>query len=129
MSNELSLLATVLVFISFLFSISDVFTAKSKSVNGAIKYMTLDNVRHQVCLLVLILLIIGGAPMSYACSVIIFDALFTFFRRRRMAVLVADYIAHRGQQEIADAVRIETTARQLATDVRQRAVDRRQQGE
>lgn len=126
MSSELSLLATVLVFISFLLSISDVLRAKRENLNGAIRFMTLDNVRHQVCLMTLILMIIAASPISYMCAVLIFDALFTFYRRGKMAALVADYITHRGQQEAADVVRAEIATEQLATDIKQRNTAGRQ---
>jgi len=104
----LVLLAAILAFTLFLMNLGDFMRAKREGQNGPIQFMNLDNLRHQGFILFIVLLVLARIvglldqeiAFQLVVTVILFDAVFTFFRRRKMADLVQEY---RMRQEPAAA--------------------------
>lgn len=72
-------------------AISDIIHAKREQLSGPIWFMTWDNFRHYV-FLVLICVFVRNGENTYAFYTIIADVIFGFYRRRRMALLVGEYL-------------------------------------
>jgi hypothetical protein len=66
---------------------------RRERLNGPVRFMTWDNLRHQGCLLICAVCILTGHPLL-ALFVILVDASFGFVRRHRMTVLVTHYMNH-----------------------------------
>jgi hypothetical protein len=95
----LVILAAIFALVLFMMNLGDFIQAKREGQNGPIQFMNLDNLRHQGFILFIVLIvlarILGGLSQETAfqsvVTVILLDALFTFFRRRKMADLVEQY--------------------------------------
>jgi uncharacterized membrane protein len=95
----LVLLAATLASVLFLMNLSDFIQAKREKQNGPIQFMNLDNLRHQGFILFIVLIVLARilgvlsqeTAFQMVVAVILLDALFTFFRRRKMADLVQEY--------------------------------------
>lgn len=103
-----SLIASSLSTLIFLLAIKDVVKVRVERMNGAVQFMTLDNLRHHgfVVLSSLILLFCSFVLLSYPVasttglqiltvltSITIADIVFSFFRRIKMARLVGEHFA------------------------------------
>ena len=95
----LVILAGIMAFVLFMLNLSDFIRARAQKQNGPIQFMNLDNLRHQGFIMFIVMIVLArmmgllGQEMAFqfVVAVILFDALFTFFRRRKMADLVQEY--------------------------------------
>jgi hypothetical protein len=119
-----SFLAMWLTGILFCLAIGDLMQVHRERLNGAIQFMSWDNVRHQGFVFILAVVLFCCAmwiasldPVSEDYRVrervgmivrivvaggVVIDALFTFHRRRTMAVLVGEYMGQRGGRRKTD---------------------------
>jgi len=89
-----------MAFVLFMLNLGDFIRAKRENHNGPIQFMNLDNLRHQGFILFIVLIVLARilglidqeTAFQLVVTVILFDALFTFFRRRKMADLVQAYL-------------------------------------
>ncbi len=96
----LVILAALLAFSLFVLNLGDFIRARRARQNGPIQFMNLDNLRHQGFILFIVLIVLARilglisqeTAFQSVVTVILFDALFTFFRRRKMADLVQEYL-------------------------------------
>lgn len=91
----------VLTFVLLVLNIHDVAHTRREKINGAIRFMTLDNMRHQAGLMVLacIMLWVSWQPLllypTLSCLIawgMVIDVIFSLIRRRTMEILVAEYL-------------------------------------
>ena len=97
-----ALLASILTGLVCLLAMIDFVKVRLENVNGAIRFMTLDNFRHQIFLLVASLLLLMctlfvvvpmvAATLSFITVGITIDAIFSMIRRPKMAQLVGEYM-------------------------------------
>ena len=99
--------AGILVLLLFVQTALDVGVVYRDKINGAIKFMTLDNFRHQACLLLLFYLLWAQVDNRYVFTLIVTDAVLTLLRRRKMTVLVEEYIGIRGGKRKTDPPALE----------------------
>lgn len=98
----LGTIAGALVLLLFIQTALDVIVVYRDKINGAIKVMTLDNYRHQACLLLLFLFLWMDVSHKFIFLLLVFDAVLTLIRRKRMTVLVEEYIGMRGGKRKTD---------------------------
>jgi hypothetical protein len=110
-----ALMAACLASLLVALALWDVLFVRRHKLNGAIQFMTLDNFRHQVSLLLISLLLLNKAmgffPIDQITvsliivSSLIIDGFCSLGRRHRMAQLVGDYIGLRGGKRRTDPPR------------------------
>lgn len=103
-----ALVSCFLSIVMFLLAIKDVVKVRVERMNGAVQFMTLDNLRHHgfVVLSSFILLSCSFILLSFSVasdtglqvltiltSITIVDIIFSFFRRIKMARLVGEHFA------------------------------------
>lgn len=91
------LIATLLLFAAW-----DRVKVYREDVNGAIKFMTWDNLRHQACLMFLFVRLWYDYDPFYSYIVFLFDAVFSLGRRPKMDRLVGDHLRWRGGKRKTD---------------------------
>lgn len=103
-----ALVASILTGLVCLLAMIDFVKVRLEKVNGAVQFMTLDNFRHQGFLTVASLILLmcalfllsapvartgGLAILSVLTALTVVDAVFSLFRRPKMAKLVGEYLA------------------------------------
>jgi uncharacterized membrane protein len=104
----LVLLAAALTAVLFALNIQDFINVRRERRNGPVQFMNLDNLRHQGFILFIVFVVLARIygllsseqAFKLVTVVIIFDAALTFFRRRKMADLVGQYLSQSQKLEI-----------------------------
>lgn len=107
----LVLLAAVLTAALFALNVQDFIKAKRERRNGPVQFMNLDNLRHQGFILFIVLVVLARIygilsseqALKITTIAIILDAGLTFFRRRKMADLVGQYLSQSEKLEVQTA--------------------------
>src|SRR6188768_4032240 len=96
----LVMLAALLTSVLFALNLIDFLNARRERRNGPVQFMNLDNLRHQGFILFIVFVVLARIygvlnaeqALTLVVIVIILDSILTFFRRRKMAELVGEYL-------------------------------------